>query len=118
MNQLPDFNTVVNRILTNTTNYVSGALRTFIDTLSVVAPSNALYILKVKDAKLTENGEKCDGYVIVVTTSLVDNEHDMQGIMDRAIMKRFIAIDESGCAYAFVKYDETSTATLYSGSIN
>lgn len=113
----PTFNELLGRMLSNCTEYVSGSLRTFIDTLSVVAPRNPLYTLNVKNAQVIENGEVCDGYVIVVTDVLVGDPSDAQEILDNAIMKRFVAIDESGRAVAFVKYDEPASP-FYSGVIN
>jgi hypothetical protein len=117
MTTIPTFNELLERLLSDCTEYVSGALRTFIDTLSVVAPKSPLYTLNVKNAQVIENGETHDGYVIVVTDVPVGDPNNAQEVLDNAIMKRFIAIDETGRAIAFIKYDEP-TSPFYSGVIN
>ena len=88
MSTVPTFNELLERMLGNCTDYVNGALRTFIDTLAVVAPRNPLYTLNVKNAQIIENGKTHDGYVIVVTDIPVNDPNNTQEILDSAIMKR------------------------------
>lgn len=118
MQQLPTFNEITEKLLANSNEYVRGALGAFLDTTAALAPTKTFCTVMFKDVTDYTDGKKYEGYVIVLVDEVPSDPTDIEAIMDEALMKRFVGLDESGKAVVFLKLDEAQITELFSTTLN